>query len=284
MALSTFLVEASPDVVQAWASRRLPFEPTGPIIEYRAALRAGLAQLEPSAGSFLDACYTGPADRSCDVENVLVYNIGQAAFSHLRLTGLSLVRSFGPTPPVPDQAGPSWPHHHRYQLHAQAWSDHRSGQIVAEWRDVPLRFPLALEAIWYALRTSPSLQVRHGHNGDWLGMDIVVGWPAGSQRALLGIIKVLIDGLMCALHAHNGAKLEILTERLGSRLGVEPADIATLLLSDRLAVLGTRRLLWPYREFVQWNPADDAIVDLRITTAPASTLDTSGTVRSLVRA
>lgn len=281
MASPSFAIEASGDLVQGWASSRLPFEPNRAMLAYRAALRAGLSHLDALLGTFLDARYTGPPERACDVENVLVYNVGHAAFAHLHLAGLSLVRSAGPPPPPPESAGISMPHHHRYQLHPEQRTRAPTGRVVAEWHDVPFRLPLAVEAVWYALRTSPSLQVREGGEGAHLGLDVEIGRPVSDQRALLGLIKVLVDWLVSALHAHDGRDVDVVTERLGSRIGVEASVLSDLLLDDQLAVLGTRRLLWPYRQFVQWNPADDAIVDLRLTTTPAAAWTTSGTVRSL---
>lgn len=276
-----FAVEASAEMVQGWSSTRLPFEPTGPMLAYRAAMRAGLSHLNPSLGTFLDAYYTGPAGRACDVENVLVYNVGHGAFAHLPLTGLSLARTVGPAAPPPASVRATTRHHHRYQLHREQPTGAPVGFVLAEWHEVPLRTPLAVEAVWYALRTSPSLRVQEGAEATHLGLDVEVGRPDDDRRALLGLVKALVDGLVSALHAHDGQDLDTVTERLSSRLGVEAAALAVLLLDDRLAVLGTRRLLWPYRNFVQWNPADDIIVDLRLTTTPAPTWTTTGTVRSL---
>ena len=58
----------------------------------------------------------------------------------------------------------------------------------------------------------------------------------------------------------------MVAERLGERLGVPARDVARLLTANPTAILSRRRLLWPFRDFVQWNPADDAIVHLRVTT------------------
>lgn len=64
--------------VVAWSTRRLPFEPAGWLLEFRRTLRAAVTALEAPAGTPLTAIYAS-ADRSpCDVENVLVYNVGCA--------------------------------------------------------------------------------------------------------------------------------------------------------------------------------------------------------------
>ncbi|MDQ3642580.1 MAG: hypothetical protein M3450_14220, partial [Actinomycetota bacterium] len=117
--------------------------------------------------------------------------------------------------------------------------------------------------------------------GDELGLDLTLHRPPGSgPPAMLGMIKVLVDGVVSALHRHDGSQLELLAERLSGRLAV-PADHVARLLTGNAAVLGTRRLLWPYREFVQWNPADDAIASLRVGTMPSSTWLLSGRLTKL---
>jgi hypothetical protein len=49
-----------------------------------------------------------------------------------------------------------------------------------------------------------------------------------------------------------------------------PDSLAALVVEERSAVLGRRRLVWPRASGVQWNPADDLCValDLRIEAAP----------------
>ncbi len=98
---------------------------------------------------------------------------------------------------------------------------------------------------------------------------------------MLGMVKVLVDGVISALHTHDGTQLELLAERLGERLSVPAHHLAGLLTGDLAAVLGARRLLWPFRNFVQWNPADDGIVRLRVATMASPTWQLSGTLTEL---
>jgi hypothetical protein len=101
---------------------------------------------------------------------------------------------------------------------------------------------------------------------------------------MLGLVKILVDGVICALHTHDGTQLELVAERLGTRLSVPAADLAGLLSGNPSGVLGARRLLWPFRDFVQWNPADDAIIHLRIATMASPTWQLSATLKDLERA
>ena len=153
------------------------------------------------------------------------------------------------------------------------------GVVIAWLAPVLLRTPVAVEKVWYDVRSGGGLVVerRLGDLGDQLGLDLTLHRPPGSgPPAMLGIVKVLVDGVVSALHRHDGSQLELVAERLSGRLAVPTDHVAQLLTGDP-AVLGTRKLLWPYRQFVQWNPADDAIVRLRVATMPSSTWLLSGT-------
>lgn len=69
----------------------------------------------------------------------------------------------------------------------------------------------------------------------------------------------MVDGFISALHTHDGSQLEVVAERLGARLDVPGEGVAQLLSTNTAGVLGLRRLLLPFRDYVQWNPADDII-------------------------
>jgi hypothetical protein len=64
-----FVVEAGPKRVDGWSSRRLSFQPTGRMLEYRAALRAAIGRLEPGDGG-LSCAFTSADGGRVDVENV----------------------------------------------------------------------------------------------------------------------------------------------------------------------------------------------------------------------
>ncbi len=78
------------------------------------------------------------------------------------------------------------------------------------------------------------------------------------------MVKVLVDGVVSALHTHDGTQLDVVAERLSQRLDVSPTQLAALLVDNPAGLLGARWLLWPYRSFVQWNPADERLVYLRV--------------------
>src|SRR5207237_6008038 len=69
-------------MVEAWSVRRLPFEPTGALLELRSALRQALSSLTNRAGPGyrLSAVYRSVGTDLVDAENVLLYNVGAACF------------------------------------------------------------------------------------------------------------------------------------------------------------------------------------------------------------
>ena len=82
--------------VEAWATERLPFEPKGWMLELRSALR----QMRSHNGALLAAVYSSQVDAFCDVENVVIYNVGAGNFAATASAGLRLERGYF-CPPAP---------------------------------------------------------------------------------------------------------------------------------------------------------------------------------------
>jgi len=271
-----FIALSACDRVEGWAAAPLPFEPRGSMLEYRQALRGAIAELPIAAGRTLVGCYASVDARRCDVENLLLYNVGLSAFAHLHVQDVVLVRSMTPPPP-PSGVSRTLGHHHRYQL-ADAPPPAPSGPVVARLAPTPLRMPLRVESVWYDIRSRGHLDVGDGA-GELLAVEVTVHRPPSALHpGLLGMVKVAVDGFISALHTHDGTGLEVVAERLGARLGVPREGVADLLLANPAGVLGLRRLLWPFRDFVQWNPADDIIGWLRVRAEAASAWQLSAKV------
>ncbi len=260
-----FLVRRSPDVVEGWATRRLPFEPRGWQLEYRDALRIALARLEPSVGGCLTATYTAEDAARCDVENVLLYNVGHGAFSHLPLQRIRLRRQIGVPAEPTEPLGPGL-HHHRYAVSHEP-PGREAARLIAVAHDVPLSMPLKVESVWLqaSRRLSTARELLSPDRPLQLTVDI--HRPERSSRpTLMALTKGVIDGFMAAVSAHDGRDMATISARLTDRLGVRLSDIVVALQPSSPAPLGVRRLLWPFGSFVQWNPADDRLdrIDLRV--------------------
>jgi hypothetical protein len=85
------------------------------------------------------------------------------------------------------------------------------------------------------------------------------------------IAKPLLDGVVAAFHAHDDtATLEEIGGRVAAQLDVALDEVRALLGEDQMAILGTRRLVWPWRDGVQWNPADHLCLAFRIRRVPSA--------------
>ena len=80
---------------------------------------------------------------------------------------------------------------------------------------------------------------------------------------LTSVIKPLLDGVICAFHFDSNPD-PIAVQRLAATTGLEREMILHRLQSPKTPILGSRRLLDPYRSFVKWNPADDLCAAFRI--------------------
>lgn len=95
-------------------------------------------------------------------------------------------------------------------------------------------------------------------------------------------MKILVDGAVASLHRYDGTDLVEVSQRLSSRLGLEPAAVAGKLADTSRALLGPRQLLWRFGQFVQWNPADDRLARIELTARPSDAWRVSGSLHPFV--
>ena len=226
----------------------------------RDTLQESIKTLKMAPGQVLHGRFVSTDESLSDLDNVLFYNVGPGCFKGVATQGLSFERMFArpPDPPVA-LSGPSNYYHHYQVLDDPAgFRDWDPVTLVCRWRANPfkLRGELSLTThVWYhvksgELRTSVSATDFNGR----FGISMKISVPFGqSPLNLAGLAKPLIDGLLCALHVHDGKKLDELTERRSRELSVPASEVKDLLLDNRNALLGKRSL-------VRWHPADDQCV------------------------
>ena len=259
-----FRVHASSEVVEAWSTDRLPFDPKGWRREFRDGLRDALVNLEVRDDDLLHAVYSSADQSFCDVENVLLYNVGMAAFAGHMRSGLQVERRFA-VPAAAQRQGDA--HHHRYAAVAANnglthWT--RSG-VLAMWSDVrwPTR-PLKAADWWYALRRADVKVFGRLDPKAFFGVDIVLSGPPSLPSGLHNVLKPMLDGVIAALQRHDGSNLDTVATRLAEELDAEPERVFNLLTTDAVDVVGESQLVRPYRAGLQWNPADDRCVAVRL--------------------
>jgi hypothetical protein len=172
-----------------------------------------------------------------------------------------------PTPPYPLDASA---HHHAYLLADadEPWHGWSIGRWLASFASVKLT-SLAESAnaasVWLAIRRGTTSVMSAAEVDSAIGLELTVELPDAARTNLATLTKPLIDGTIAAFHTHDErASIDIVAERLEAQTGVPAAEVRRLLDRNEAAILGPRRLLWPWRDGVQWNPADDRCAAFRI--------------------
>lgn len=219
--------------------------------DLKSAIQASVRNLAPAPGQVLCATYSSLETRTCDVENVLFYNVGPGSFRTPTRHGLSFSRT---------HAEPAeFPHHHAYWLAESG--EMATGPALARFSTTIPSRP-SIHSYWLAVKQGAT-ELLSRYPGGKFGLRLTV--PAGFNVSAQ--LKPLLDGVIAAFQCHRGRPVEAL---LGSRLGLDAAEVAALLCDDRHAVLGETDLVWPWGDGLQWNPCDHLCeaVDIRCAGAP----------------
>ena len=261
--------DAAGSRVDAWSTTRLPFEPTGTMLQMRAGLRDAIAQLSADSHLALRATYTSPLGGRFDVENVLLYNVGTSAFARSAGSELVVERTAGPTP-IPPSPLEGSAHHYAYAITEgdipwQTWSIVRRLASFESVEVASLAAAARPSSVWLAIRRGSTADLTATDASSAIGLEMGIELPASAPTNLAALAKPLIDGVISAFHAHDDPRtLDLVAERVAAQIGAPAAEIRSLLQQNESAILGSRRLLWPWREGVQWNPADDRCAAFRI--------------------
>ncbi len=248
--------------IEAWSVQRLPFEPKGWLMDFRNELRTSIHRLQNHPGQILHGIYAAPPGSLCDTENILFYNVGSGQFTPLITTGLLFERCYScPDPPNP--LGATLLHYHRYTMvdGHDGFSCWQTNKLVAAWENVEiprLSGKITETNTWYSLRSRP-MKTFHmpEHPLTRFGLSITVTLPVTATTTLAHLMKPIIDGVVSAFHAYRGAEMEQVSQWLGAELGQAPSEIVDLLQKPDQAVLGGRRVVYPFRNAYKWDPADD---------------------------
>ena len=262
-----YFVMVSKSQVQAWSTKRLPFEPRGWQKEFRERLRSSVSQLHAQPQHVLHAIYASPVREFCDTENVLLYNVGPSHFASSAHHGLRFERAFSIDAPCPVPLSSRSLHYHNYFV-ASANAPLRHGRAVrpcARWSFTADPREIGhCERVWYQMKTS---QIDASSCGDAVpdvyGVRATITAPTGSIR-LASAVKPLLDGIISALHQHDGSDISEVSRRLAAKLDVQPRAVIALLQDDRSTVLGRRSLVHRFGASVQWNPQDDTCMAVEL--------------------
>ena len=282
MASPFLVIQQGIGCVEAWSTVRLPFEPRGWLVDFRAELRQALRAIAPAAGTAgsLAATYSSVDPFPVDAENVLIYNVGTAWFGRPSTLRIERAVRTPPSPPVP-LTGPAL-HHHRYAvgepMPVGVW---RSTGVASEWDTGPSAIAGLLAnaaTVWAAVRAAQPVTLAPLHGA--FGVDVTITAPDAAGRSLPGLTKAVLDGAIAALHDHDGSDLQAISMRVAAKARLEAPFVAAMLQPSGAAP-GRRRLLHRFRDGVQWNPADDQCVTARLRLQPGDEWRVTGKLHSL---
>lgn len=238
----SYFVAGTDKRVEAWSEARLPFEPKGWLHDYRNELQGALRSMTATSTSILYGEYATPDEEFADLENVLLYNLGSGCYAHLARRGI-VCRRTSSTDNL---------HHLRYTSTEPTAVIASTGQVLAtaQVTDTPTR---STPAHWWAAfrkhLETPAGTLYEGEFG--IKADVGLAW----SRELAPSVKALLDGLIAALHVHDGSERDHVTAALSDVGQAEP--VWALLNDPEHAVLGRRRLVRPHGPRIAWNPADE---------------------------
>ncbi len=227
---------------------RLPFEPKGEALALKEEIRRSLKFLNLFEYNHLNARLITSEKDFFDVENILFYNVGLGAFSHLMLDEISFSLEY-------DSNSPSNKYTYSYELTSKVTSE--------EINDVILEFSFELDKMtsdmkpldyWHALNQG-HIKISKLMNPNEFGLSIVIETPE-KHRNITSLLKPLIDGLISAFHYQNSVNQEIL-DYIAKKKYISEDVVLSQLRGKDYTFLGERNLVSMYRDGIKWNPEDE---------------------------
>jgi len=253
------------NVTEIWSASRLPFEPKGWLYDMREELKRAIKEISLDDSRILSAVYISQNQGFCDIENILIYNVGPGVFKDICRNGLLLERGYQRVV-SPSGNQESYGHYQSYSLVGKRqdplyWKEKR---VLASWKGIFLeKMPTKPHDYWRLMKENQVFVADAAHNGKY-GIEIVMQLPVNSSNNFAGLIKPMLDGIIAAFHSYSGNDLVEVSRRLASVLPVQAEGISAMLIDKKIDVLGSRSVVRPYRNFVQWNPADDKCMVIKL--------------------
>ena len=255
------------------------------MLQMRAELRGAIAQLSADSHLALRATYTSPLGGRFDVENVLLYNVGTSAFSRSAGSELVVERTTGLTqiPPRPLEGSA---HHYAYAIAErgspwQAWTIVRRLASFESDEVASLAAAGRPSSVWHAIRRGSTADLTATDASAAIGLELEIELPSSARTTSPHSPSHSSTGrFRPSTPTTIRESLDLVAERVAAQVAAPAAEIRSLLQQNEAAILGSRRLLWPWREGVQWNPADDRCAAFRIRRVARNAVDQdAGSVR-----
>ncbi len=175
--------------------------------------------LDAGAGDLLYATYSSPLPTVGDAENLLLYNVGPAAVAAAARHGLRFERTQGGIPACPVALATPAQHYYHYGVAAVSAAHSfwiRQSRAIS-WEAIPIisRNAAKCSQVWYPVKQVLAAQSAQPLlAGQLFEVRITLGVPAGATPRPAALIKPLLDGVISALHHHDGTDEVELSVRL----------------------------------------------------------------------
>jgi hypothetical protein len=182
--------------------------------------------------------------------------------------GFILERCFNEVTPFSVKLQP-YIHHQRYESgskdqHFLHWV---AKDMLSSWNNIlvpQLTSSIKPHFFWRLIKeNNVSIYCNETYEG-YFGIELELFIPQNSRFNLAAIIKPMLDGIISAFHSYQGKQLDEVSKRLAINLSSRWDYISTLLLDENQSILGSRCVLHPFQKNVQWNPADDKCVVIKL--------------------
>lgn len=200
--------------------------------------------------------------RFYDIENMCIYNLGTSTFSHCCPTDIAFSEmSIKEIEECQKKVGArqEQKYFYAYELVLREELEYicNSKQLIAGWSHIDIDTNLANtpRRYWESIRRQYERVYVHQALSDpirdYFGLQVTVHLPR--QVLPAGIMKPLLDGVVCAFHGRDSIDdiLQIITHDSFDRM-VNSAE-------NNIAVLGNRNYVQLYRDGFKWNPADERL-------------------------
>lgn len=262
-----YRIEYKNNVIKLLTTHKLPFQAKGSLQEMKRALQRALLKINAADDQILYGQYISKNDDPYmpDLENAMIYNLNKlSVFNTSCKNGLVLER-IAHSALWESANNISFNYCQKYQMiHSDYNSWYWCSQnIIAEWNDIKIdKFYQSPGAYWKIIKNNKvNTYYVHSHTKEY-GIEIKIF--SNKSYHIAGKIKALIDGIIVAFHSYSGEQLGEVSQRVSRQLDIPQEDVERMLMDSQYAVLGKRKLIWPFKNGVQWNPADDEIVFINI--------------------
>lgn len=261
-----FKIERAPGVVRLWVDAPIRFEPRTPAeMTLRKELFLACRELRARDEEVLAAVLRTAAPFLSDVENVLFYNVGPGTFARSTGRGLRFERDTRRAEAAPFETESSYEHTYRVEPLSSAFPTRWTPlEDRAAWHDAaigPIHRTSKPSRVWHAIRACPTLR-SSGRLPDSarFGLRLRLNVPVGVALDGAGLVKALFDGVIASFSLHQPRSAEELRHVAAAiadqTSSLDRNSVARQLIENDHAVLGTRRVVQPYRGHALWNPDD----------------------------